>query len=48
MFSVRYLMYQCIPRIRKYLELLILLTSCDLTTCYKKFLIAVFAVARHY
>ena len=47
MFSVRYLMYQCIPRIRKSLELLILLTSCDLTTCYKKFLIAVFAVARH-
>ena len=45
MFSIRYLMYQCVPDIRKSLHLLILLTSCNLTTCYKHFSMPVFAVA---
>ena len=39
---------QCVPCSRKPLQLHVLLTTCNLTTCYKKCLITVIAVTRHY
>ena len=39
-------MYQCVPRCQKSLLLHVFLTSCNLTTSYKIFLIAVITVAR--
>ena len=40
-------MYHCVPRSQKPLLLHVFLTSCNLTACYKKVLIAVMTVARH-
>ena len=39
---------QCVPCRRKPLQLHVLLTTCNLTTCYKKCLMTVIAVTRHY
>ena len=41
-------MCQSVPRKQKSLLLHMFLTSCDLATCYRFFLIAVITVARHY
>ena len=47
-FTIRYLMYQCVPHSGKSLQLYVLLTLCNLTTCYNNFLIRVIVVAHHY
>ena len=41
-------MYQCVPHSGKSLQLYVLLTLCNLTTCYNNFLIRVIVVAHHY
>ena len=47
-YSVRLLMYQCVPSSGKSLQLHLFLTTCNLTTYYNIFLITVIVVPRYY